>query len=218
MWLQEIHMASQNTQTNAFIFPEFSREQAVSIVRKCKADVEAKLYYLIEGLVKNAPDAMFEEMYRLDTQQALGRHFNVMRVLKVSKRVFTDEFFTLMNLNWVTLLNARDVQALPEPLGEVVTLIDGWSKKQVTHYRVILEEIRGRISHLIGQETGWHPFVPRNLYLSFWFATEKLDLSYDERVLFLRLFHRFVMDRYGQLLFVVNDRLASSGVSYRKRF
>ncbi len=206
------------TQTNAFLVPEFNQEQAIGIVRKCKSDVEAKLCYLFEGLIRNAPDAMFEEMYSLDTQEAMAHHFNVMRSLKIGQRVFMQEFFTLMNLNWVSLLQGRDVQALPEPMGEVVTLLDQWSKKQSTHYKVILEEVRGRISHLINQETSWHPFVPRNLYLSFWFATEKLELSYDERVLFLRLFNRFIMDRYGQLLFVVNDRFASCGVSYLRRF
>ena len=57
----------------------------LSLVRK---RVDEKMEFLMCGLKENIADALFEEMADLDEQDALARHFNIMRVMKVDEEKY----------------------------------------------------------------------------------------------------------------------------------
>jgi len=189
-----------------------SNTQNIDVVRMVKWAVDKKLNYLLAGLATNVADALFEEMTTIEEQRALNNHFNIMRALKLNGGLFREEFGLLVNLSWAALLNGRDKQAVPDTDAEVTRLLKAYSDRNLNHYKVLLRELREKFSGLCQKEMSFHPLLPGNFYLCFWFATEKLDLSYDERSLLIPLFNRFVMDRFGQILSVAHQALIDQGV------
>lgn len=93
------------------------------------------------------------------------------------------------------------------PEGPVSELIRINSKKLESHYKVLITEIRLRLSYLIGKEVSQFPIQSENLYIVFWQTTLDSKLFYHESFTLIMLFHRFVMDRYGQILAAVNGTL-----------
>ena len=172
--------------------------------------------YLFDGLVMNAADALFEEMYDSEDPDSLSRHFNITRGLKVNMTTYRDQYNTLMNHAWVNLLNRKDQPALPNPPDDVKKVLKAYSERNQNHYKILLEELRQRFSVLVGQDMTFHPMLPGNFYLCFWHASEKFDLTHQERYLMLPLYNRFVMDRFGQVLALSNQSLAEQGYNPAK--
>jgi len=189
-----------------------SNTQNIDVVRMVKWAVDKKLNYLLAGLAVNVADALFEEMTTIEEQRALNNHFNIMRALKLNGGLFREEFGLLVNLSWAALLNGRDRQAVPDADAEVTQLLKAYSDRNLNHYKVLLRELREKFSGLCQKDMSFHPLLPGNFYLCFWFATEKLGLSYDERCLLIPLFNRFVMDRFGQILSVAHQSLIDQGI------
>ncbi len=181
------------------------------MVKRVKKSVDTKLDYLFDGLVENAADALFEEMYGCKEEEMLGQHFNVTRALKVRSVPYREYYNSLMNHAWVNLLNRRDQPALGNPPEDVQELLKIYADRNQNHYKILLEELRQRFSVLAGTELTFHPMLPGNFYLCFWHATEKLELKHNERCLLLPLYNRFVMDRFGQVLALSNQSLAEQG-------
>lgn len=187
--------------------PNAAVSRRVDIVKRVRASVEKKLFSLMAGLSENVADALFEEMRHLDEQAALECHFNIMRALKVNADVLCHNLHTQMNHSWIALIHRRDEQAVDDAPYDVIGVLKGHSDKNLNHYKILLEELRLRFSHLSEVELSFHPLLPGNFYLSFWHATECLGLTYQERRLVMPLFNRFVMDRFGQILSIANQTL-----------
>jgi len=195
------------------VLPVTNRAKTIEVVKRVKKTVEAKLTYLFDGLAENAADALFEEMYGGDEQDILTQHFNMTRALKVRSAVYRESYSALMNHGWVNLLNQLDQPALPKPAEDVQLMLKAYADRNQNHYKILLEELRQRFSVLAGAELQFHPMLPSNFYLCFWHATEKLELSHQERCLLVPLYNRFVMDRFGQVLSLSNQSLAEQGVN-----
>jgi hypothetical protein len=161
-------------------------------------------------------DALFEEMLTVEEQDALAWHFNIMRALKTAEVSLCDEFSTYMNKSWVHLVNRSAREALFSTVAEMAPLFQTYGDKNLNHYKVLLEEVRLRFCSLVKQELVFHPLLPANFYLCFWHASEKLDLTVNERRLLMPLFNRFVMDRFGQILGAVNLSLIELNVHASK--
>ncbi len=203
-----------NRQTADIInLPTNDRTRAIQIVKRVKRATDSKMSYLFDGLAMNAADALFEEMYGCQEDEKLSKHFNVTRALKVLSPLYRNEYNALMNQAWVCLINRRDKQSLPNPSDDVLEILRHYSERNENHYKILLEELRLRFSQLVDADIHFHPMQPGNFYLCFWYATEKLELSHDERKLLLPLFNRFVMDRFGQILSVTNQCMVEYGIS-----
>lgn len=185
---------------------------AIAIIRDVKVELDRKLSDLFDGLAANAADALFEEMWDLDEKESLEHHFNVMRALKLQSVGYRKEFDRLMNETWRTFLRSRDIPAMEIPGGFAGKLIDSYQDKVESHHKKLLNDIRLRLSCLLKSELHRFPLQPGILFACFWQSIEQLDLIYDERVLLISLFQRYVMDRYGQVLGVVNKTLIEHAV------
>lgn len=187
--------------------PRRADGKRIEIVKQVRAGVFRKVSTLLENLSVNGPDALFEEMHHLNEEAALECHFNIMRSLKTESKLLRQNFAVQMNKSWSALAHGRDKQAVEDAPHDVTPMLKAYSDRYLNHYKILLEELRRRCSRLVGTELAFHPLLPGNFYLSFWHATEDLDLTYQERKLLLPLFHRFVMDRFGQILSVANQTL-----------
>jgi len=91
--------------------------------------------------------------------------------------------------------------------GPVSELIRINSRKAESHYKVLITEIRLRLSYLVGRDVSQLPIQPASRYIAFWQTTLHSQRTYHASFTLIMLFHRFVMDRYGQILAAVNGTL-----------
>ena len=189
-----------------------TKRKTLSIVREVSVNVEARLNHLLDGLAENVADALFEEMWALEENDALKHHFNVVRALKVQSGAYRREFYKCMDGIWVTYLNRQELPELAYPPGNAGTLINSYRLKTESHHKALVKDLNQRFSTLIGLEMNFYPLRAEVFYICFWQSIEKLDLKYDERLLLLPLFQRFVMDRYGQLLAIAVHTLDEHSV------
>lgn len=206
------HMSVRENTAEIIQLPTVAANRRVEMVKKVRAAVEKKLTHLMAGVTVNAEEALFEEMRDLDEERALAVHFNVMRSLRTHQDQLRQEFSSQLNRSWLALLNRRDKQPVPDAPQDMVPMLKAYSDKHLNHYKILLEELRLRFSNLSHQQVSFHPLLPGNFYLCFWHATEAMDLTYQERKLMVTLFHRFVMDRFGQMAAIANQRLVDLDV------
>lgn len=211
-------MSSTADQHSAEIItlPVNRRIETIHIIRQVKGVVDTKIAYLFEGLMENAVDALFEEISFQQIDDDLQSHFNVTRALKTHAAPYKDEFLVLMNLSWVNLIKAKNIQPVIDPDEDVCRILKKYSDRNLNHYKILLEELRKRFSVVAGENLDYHPLLPGNFYLCYWYATEKLGLKPAERKLLLPLYNRFVMDRFGQILSVANQSMVELGIKIPK--
>lgn len=200
-------MSTRDNTAQVIQLPTVAANRRVESVKKVRAAVEKKLSYLMDGMSANAEEALFEEMHGIDEERALAIHFNVMRALRTNREELRKAFSSQLNRTWLSLIHRRDQQPVEEPPRDMRPMLKAYGDKSLNHYKILLEELRLRFCNLSRQRVTFHPLLPGNFYLCFWHATESMDLTYQERKLAVTLFHRFVMDRYGQLAAIANTRL-----------
>ena len=176
----------------------------LSLVRE-RAD--EKTEFLMSGLKANIADALVEEMAGLDEQEALARHFNIMRVMKVDEAKLNAKFEELNSRLWDTFPTGLDDSHISEPSGDMAELTRQLSYRVANHYKVLIQETRRRFQTLLKRSVDTHPLMPVYYYRAFWLSLAELDLTYEERSYVMPLFNRFVMDRYGQILATANQTL-----------
>jgi hypothetical protein len=176
----------------------------LGLVRK---RVDEKTEYLMCGLKENIADALFEEMVSLDEQEALARHFNIMRVMKVDEAKYKGKFEELTSHLWSTFPVEMDDSLIGKPSGKVSEMSKKLSRRAANHYKVLIQETRRRFQTLLNRTVDSHPLLPEYYYHCFWQSLAELDLTYEERSFIMTLFHRFVMDRYGQIVSLANQTL-----------
>lgn len=200
-------MSSTRNTAEIIQLPNGAASKRIDNIKRVRSAVEKKLFYLMEGLSDNVADALFEEMRHLDEESALACHFNVMRSLRTESPQLRQQLHRIMSHSWMALLNRRDEQPVRDAPPDVTTILKRYSDKNTNHYKILLEELRLRFCYVSQCDVSFHPMLAGNFYLSFWHATEALNLTYQERKLLLPLFNRFVMDRFGQILAIANQTL-----------
>jgi hypothetical protein len=178
-----------------------------AILEIVKLQVEDKTGFLMSGLKENIADALFEEMSDIGEKSALEHHFNVMRAMKVEEQRYRSKFDSLLNETWSNFNLGTSYTHITDPSGSIAEEIQMLSFKVSNHYKVLIQETRFRFQTLLKRNIIDHPLHPDLFYYSFWQALAELDITYEERSFVLPLFHRFVMDRYGQILAVANRAL-----------
>lgn len=207
-----MQQAEKNVNNVIYLNPAVTPENALKILKAVKSETDTTLKHLLAGLMDNMSEAAFEEMGNADEQDSLERHFNIMRAVKTNQRQFIETFFKSMNQGWMNLLHRKDILAVPDATGDAAVTIDRLQRKICIHYKILLAEVGGRFNTIAGQEMQFHPLVPKNIYLCFWAATEKLNLAPAEGAVMVSLFNRFVMDKVGKLLGSANNQLENQGI------
>lgn len=184
--------------------PGGARLSGISILQLVQKRVSEKSEYLLSGLQANVANALFEEMRDFKQEDALRHHFNVMRAMRNGEPAYHSAFCELMNRTWATFATGLDESHIEPPMGEVTVWIEAMSSRTENHYKVLLQEVRARFNTLLQDRQVRHPLLPEIYYRAFWQSLHQMDLGYIERRSLLPLFHRFFMDRYGQIVGLAN--------------
>ncbi len=174
---------------------------SAAILNLVRKRVDEKTEFLMSGLRVNIADALFEEMAALGEQEALQRHFNIMRVMRCEQAIYQEKFEELISRLWNTFPVEMDDAHISIPSGKIAEVNQQLSYRVANHYKVLIQETRRRF------QVDTHPLMPEYYYHSFWQSLAVLDLSYEDRSYVMPLFHRFVMDRYGQILARANQTM-----------
>lgn len=197
----------QQQGSNVIPLPVQTDRTPDAILKVVRHQVDERVEYLLSGLAENFADALFEEMTRVDEEEKLTRHFNLMRTLRAEEKVVRESFQVLVDYHWQTMPAGVDDSNVPMPTGRAKNVIEKFSNKTANHYKVLLQETGLRLESLFPRSESLHPLQPALYCRAYWHALAGLALSYDERLMLLALFNRFVMDRYGQVLAILNRTL-----------
>lgn len=189
-----------------------------AILKLVKDRVDDKTDYLLSGLHENIADALFEEMVDMEEDAARASHFNIMRAMKVEQRVYRGCFAELTDAIWAAFpdgLSEAAVQPMDLDVAEVMTPL---CHRVKVHYKVGIRDVRHRFQTLLQRELTIDPMNPDFYYRCFWLAIQEIDIGRNERLLIMPLFHRFVMDRYGQVLSAASRTLIELKVAATDQF
>lgn len=197
----------QQQGSNVIQLPRQQEQRPQAVLKVVLQRVDAKVEFLLAGLLDNVADALFEEMTRLEDEEKLAQHFDVMRAVKQGTPTVNQEFQLQVDYLWRSLPTGIDDSRIPLPNGEAGSTIKQFANRTANHYKVLLQETSLRLQSLYTGVQSDHPLEPELYCSAYWHALGCLNLQYDERLMLLRLFNRFVMDRYGKVLAELNHTL-----------
>ena len=188
-----------------------------------------QLIKLVEGLFNNVDDALFEmaDRSRSDTDQHL--YFESMRELRLQREHIAKAFAQQYSQGFDTAF-APPAEAEAEAeatdfdeLGmvendqlEMSVAVAGITSKITSQYSLLIMQLTRRMDHLadedvdIGERT--NPMGPECLGQAFVAALECADLDIKVRIILVKLFERFVMERLSSFYTEANQMLADAGV------
>jgi hypothetical protein len=184
---------------------------------------------LIEGLFNNIDDALFEmaDRSRNDTDQYL--YFESMRELRLQRQNIIKAFGQKFSEGFETALLVKDAsdtdydfEANVESLSmvgndelEISVAVAGIVSKITSQHSLPIMQLTKRIDHIardaeVIERT--NPLGPEMLSQAFVAALESAQLDIKVRIILLKLFERFVMERLASVYADANQLLAEAGV------
>lgn len=186
-----------------------------------------QLNKLVEGLFNNVDDALFEmaDRSRSDADQHL--YFESMRELRLQReniaKLFAQAYSQGFEAAFAPEEPPEDDETNYDELGmvendqlEMSVAIAGITSKITSQYSLLIMQLTRRMDHLAGGEVDiserTNPMGPECLGQAFVDALECADLDIRVRIILLKLFERFVMERLSSYYTEANQMLADAGV------
>ncbi len=198
------------------------------VVHTLRQHSRKQLVALLERLFNNVDDALFEmaDRSRSDADQHL--YFESMRELRLQRenirksfgRVYAegfDEAFAEAGQSGdqESEPDFDQVSVLDNDELEMSVAVTGIASKVTSQYSLLIMQLTKRLDHLaqsaeISERT--NPMGPERISLTFVEALECADLDIKVRIILLKLFERFVMERLSGLYTEANQMLVDAGV------
>ncbi|MGD8418311.1 MAG: DUF1631 domain-containing protein [Pseudomonadales bacterium] len=197
------------------------------VVHTLRQHSRKQLAELFERLFNNVDDALFEmaDRSRSDADQHL--YFESMRELRLQREAIRKAFTrTYSNGFDVAFTPAEHVEQASGPDFEHVSILDndelevsvavtGIISKVTSQYSLQIMQLTKRFDHLAKNTEiteRLNPMGPECISQSFVTALECADLDIKVRIILLKLFERFVMERLSGFYTDGNQMLADAGV------
>lgn len=186
-----------------------------------------QLSKLLESLFNNVDDALFEmaDRSRSDADQHL--YFESMRELRLQRENiskafarryshgFDDAFISAAAELEEEETDFDQVAMVDNDELEISVAVAGITSKVTSQYSLLIMQLTRRIDHLvdeIGISERNNPMGPERLSQAFVSALECAELDIKVRIILLKLFERFVMERLTSFYTEANQMLADAGV------
>ncbi len=186
-----------------------------------------QLIKLVEGLFNNVDDALFEmaDRSRSDADQHL--YFESMRELRLQRQNIAKAFAQLYTRGFEDAFAPAAPEEAEETdydqLGmvendqlEMSVAVAGITSKITSQYSLLIMQLTRRMDHLADDEVEiserTNPMGPECLGQAFVAALDCADLDIKVRIILLKLFERFVMERLSSYYTEANQMLADAGV------
>ncbi len=197
------------------------------IVHTMRQHSRKQLATLLEGLFNNIDDALFEmaDRSRSDADQHL--YFESMRELRLKRqeiaKAFAREYAAGFEASFRAAAKASvELETDYDNLGmldndelEISVAVAGITSKVTSQYSLLIMQLTKRLDHLAGEievSERSNPMGPEQLSQVFVNALASADLDIKVRIILLKLFERFVMERLTSFYTDANQMLADAGV------
>lgn len=185
-----------------------------------------QLNKLIESLFNNVDDALFEmaDRSRSDADQHL--YFESMRELRLQReniaRAFArtysegfDEAFAPVAAKELEETDYEELGMVDNDQLEMSVAVAGITSKITSQYSLLIMQLTRRMDHIadeveISERT--NPMGPERLGETFVTALQCAELDIKVRIILVKLFERFVMERLSSFYTEANQMLADAGV------
>ena len=201
------------------------------ILHSVRQSAKKHLTDLVQFLFNNADDALFEMADRSRNDADQHMFFDSMREIRLHRRQITTDFVAKFSQGFDALFaetkapeprEEEDFEATVDSLSlvknddlEMSVAISGIVSKITSQYSLQVMQLTKRIDVLCTARTvteRLNPMGPHRLGEAFVDALGCLDIDIKVRIIILKLFERFVMERLGPCYEEANRLLAEAGV------
>jgi len=199
------------------------------IVHTIRQHSKRQMAELLQNLFNNIDDALFELADRSQSVQQQEMYFDSMRMIRLHRktlasnymRAFYDAFRTAFTTDAepADTLDTSDEEAdyalLEQDELEMNVAVSGIVSKVTSQYSLAVMQLTKRLDHLAKSCTiteRSNPLGPLALSSAFANALSELDVDIKVRIILMKMFERFVMERLGPLYESANHMLIEAGV------
>ncbi|MCZ6643427.1 MAG: DUF1631 domain-containing protein, partial [Gammaproteobacteria bacterium] len=200
------------------------------ILHSVRQQAKHQLNELIQSLFNNTDDALFElaDRSRSDADQHL--FFESMRQIRLQRKQISSGFIAEFYKNFERAFEAGVDEVDTEEADEVTVdnislvhnddlevsvAIAGIISKVTSQFSLPIMQLTKRIDHLCHCQTiteRLNPLGPERLSAAFVDSIECLEIDIKVRIILLKLYERFVMERLGRIYDESNNMLIDAGV------
>ena len=184
-----------------------------------------KLNELLATLFNNTDDALYERADRSRSDADQQMYFESMRQLRLHREKISTSFITNTQTRFEELVSKPKSETIEETYEslalvhqdelEVSVAIAGIVSKVTSLHSLEIMLLTKRLDYLVPDvdiTERLNPLGPRALGESFVKALAVVDVNITIRIILLKLFERFVMEKLGDFYALANKQLAEAGV------
>lgn len=199
------------------------------IVHTIRQQSKKQLNELLQNLFNNTDDALFELADRSQSDQHQEMYFDSMRMIRLHRKTLASNFIRGLNDSYHDAFNstgpadgedsdeidAEDYALLDQDELEMTVAVSGIVSKVTSQYSIAVMQLTKRLDFLAKRTTITernNPLGPQALSSLFANALETLEVDIKIRIILMKLFERFVMERLGPVYENANRALVDADV------
>lgn len=216
----------QGTKRSAKRSPNHSRRVLPPVYQSVKNLAHKHMVALIQGLFDNTDDALFELADKSQSDQQQEMYFDSMRHIRLHRKSIGTDFLKNFEENFDALLNteselveedldAEDYSLVDQDELEMSVAVSGIASKVTSIFSLPIMQLTKRFGEVVKPievTERSNPLGPHALSSAFADSLSGLDVNIKIRIILMKLFERFVMERMGPVYDEVNNKLIQSGV------
>ena len=199
------------------------------IVHTIRQQSKKQLNELLQNLFNNTDDALFELADRSQSDQHQEMYFDSMRMIRLHRKTLASNFVRGLNDSFQDAFNAssaagaddtdeidaEDYALLDQDELEMTVAVSGIVSKVTSQYSLAVMQLTKRLDFLAKRQTITernNPLGPQALSSLFANALDTLEVDIKIRIILMKLFERFVMERLGPVYENANRALIDADV------
>jgi len=199
------------------------------IVHTIRQQSKKQLNELMQTLFNNTDDALFELADRSQSDQHQEMYFDSMRMIRLHRKALATSFLrgfydsfsaafgamSAEDCDEDVELDASEYELLDQDELEMTVAVSGIVSKVTSQHSLVVMQLTKRLDSLAKHSSiseRSNPLGPHALSSSFADALGTLNVDIKIRIILMKLFERFVMERLGPIYESSNLALADAGV------
>ena len=181
---------------------------------------------LIQGLFDNTDDALFELADKSQSDQQQEMYFDSMRHIRLHRKQIGNDFLANFEANFEDLfdhstpvtvdeLEADDYALVDQDDLEMSVAVSGIASKVTSIFSLPIMQLTKRFGEVVKPTEvteRLNPLGPHALSSAFADALGALEVNIKIRIILMKLFERFVMERMGPVYEEVNAKFIQHGI------
>ncbi len=203
------------------------------IIHTIRQQSKKQLNALLQNLLNNTDDALFEMADRSRSDQYQEMYFDSMRLIRLHRKelskIFIDSFYDSFDSAFGVGPGTKspsddgsaedvaepDYALLDQDELEMTVAVSGIVSKVTSQYSLLIMQLTKRFDSLAGNRTiteHANPLGPHALSTAFSDALTILEVDIQIRIILMKLFERFVMERMGTIYETADQALIDADV------